>query len=396
MPTLEVEAWSTRAVDVSQSVLAEIAASGLVTVSVDGSGASLLVADSRVGTVSGAEWVVRVVPRLRVPKLMFLLGYAVDPNGWKDDAAEAGEDEELLPAVASAFAFHAIRAVEPNPLRGYVTIEERSTTLRGRMRTAEQLRRGRGLALPLEVAYDDFVIDVIENRMLLAASELLLRFPQVPIWARSRLLTLRRVLDGVTPAEARPTVPPITRLSRRYAPALRLATLILRGASIEWRGNSIAGSRFVFDMNKVFEDFLSAALIVELRRFGGEVRLQDQTQRLDERGSIRLKPDISWWRNGAPVAVVDAKYKKLTDARFPNADAYQMLAYCTAMQLPTGFLVYAKDKTTSERKYEVVHGGPELRVQTIDVELSPADVLAQVTELAAKLAATTKPITPTP
>src|SRR4051794_20984112 len=40
-----------------------------------------LVAGSRVGWVGGEDWEIRVVPALTIPKLMFLLGYAMDPTG---------------------------------------------------------------------------------------------------------------------------------------------------------------------------------------------------------------------------------------------------------------------------------------------------------------------------
>jgi 5-methylcytosine-specific restriction enzyme subunit McrC len=41
-------------------------------------------------------------------------------------------------------------------------------------------------------------------------------------------------------------------------------------------------------------------------------------------------------------AVVDAKYKAERPEGFPDADLYQMLAYCTVLGLAEGHLVYAK------------------------------------------------------
>ena len=44
---------------------------------------------------------------------------------------------------------------------------------------------------------------------------------------------------------------------------------------------------------------------------------------------MRLKPDLVWWSEIAPYRFVgDAKYKRITSTDFPNADIYQMLAYC--------------------------------------------------------------------
>ena len=38
---------------------------------------------SKVGVVLGDGWELWVAPKLPVPRLMFLLAYARDPNGWK-------------------------------------------------------------------------------------------------------------------------------------------------------------------------------------------------------------------------------------------------------------------------------------------------------------------------
>lgn len=59
------------------------------------------------------------------------------------------------------------------------------------------------------------------------------------------------------------------------------------------------------------------------------------------------------WRGGQIAAIIDAKYKRLVDKRFPNADAYQMLAYCTAFGLEQGFLVYARDTDQQPRLHHV-------------------------------------------
>ena len=41
--------------------------------------------------------------------------------------------------------------------------------------------------------------------------------------------------------------------------------------------------------------------------------------------------------------IFDAKYKvSRSDGRYPNADHYQMLAYCTALKVPRAWLVYAQ------------------------------------------------------
>jgi len=379
-----IEAWSSTAVELTPEQASEIAAAGLASVELDEPPSSWrLVTDSKIGVLDRGEWGLRVVPRLAVPKLMFLLGYAADPLGWRNSVAMFDRERDLFAAIASGFAHHAYRALEPAPLRGYVSIDEQSPALRGRLRVADQMART--MPIPLEITYDDYTANIPENQMLRGAAELLLRVRRVPTAARTRLLRIRATLEDVTAATG-PTDPPaITRLNERYGPALRLAELILSSASITTGRGEVASVAFVFDMNRVFEDFLSTALTEALTSYGGAVRLQYSAKHLDDEGKLRLIPDITWWRRGRVEAIVDAKYKRLADSRFPNADAYQMLAYCTAFDLPKGFLVYAKDAEQRSRRHRVRGGEVEIRVRAVNVERPPDDVLAQVVELAAEL-----------
>jgi len=343
-----------------------------------------LVTDSRIGVVRTDDFDLRVSPKLAIPQLMFLLSYAADPRGWRDVGPTFAAEDDLFTAVASAFAVHAERALAPAPIRGYVRVEDRSTTLRGTLRMGDQIARWPAQPIPLEIAYDDFTADVPENRLVRGAAGLLLRMPLLPFRVRRRLLRVRGLLEDVTPTSPAASVraPTITRLNARYCSVLALAELILRGASISTRAGAITGVSFVFDMNTVFEDFLSSTLKTAIERHGGRLDLQFGREHLDLQRTIRLIPDLTWWKDGACRAVLDAKYKQLTDQRFPNADAYQMLAYCTALGLHRGYLVYAKDAGASDRDHTIKDAGKVIHVRAIDVEKPPAHVLADVEKLA--------------
>ena len=388
--TIKLEAWGETIEQFGAEQARALAETGLVTVQIHEPPDSWrLRADSRIGIVAGDGWEVRVSPALEVPKLMFLLGYAADPSGWRDAIAAFSADPDLFAAIASGFAFHAERALSPAPIRGYITAEDQSTTLRGRLRFPDQIARWPGLPIPLEISYDDYTDDIAENRLVRGAAELLLRFPRIPVLARKRLLRVRATLEEVAPAAPGPDVesPEVTRLNDRYGAALKLAELILRSTSITTLEGQVSSVAFVFDMNKVFEDFLSAVLQRALQRRGGQVRLQYGREHLDLQRRIRLIPDISWWHGNTCAGVVDAKYKPLEDARFPNADAYQMLAYCTAFGLSHGYLVYARDALKNDRQHRVRNGDVTIDVRTIDVELEPDLLLDQVDQLARRIVA---------
>ena len=388
MNLIEMEAWSARAAELTHEQAAELASLDLVDVVAQPHGDSwVLAANSRIGVATGSGWELRVRPRLAVPKLFFLLAYAADSDGWKDEPAEFAFEPDLLDAIASGFSWHALNALERGVLRGYVHIEERLPGIRGRVRFADQIAQSASLPLPVEVAYDDYIDDIIENRMFKTASVALLRLPRLPTLARKRLLKLRGLLDGVSlierPREVK--MPKLTRLNERYGPALRLAELILRASSIDAPKGPLVATAFVFDMNKVFEDFVSIALRESMQRFGGEIRAQWSSW-LDHQDQLGIRPDLTWWSGARCLAVADAKYKALSYKAMPNADAYQMLAYCTALGLPRGYLVYANDSGEEPRNHLIRNAECVLMVRTLDVEREPDDLLRQVDFLADEVA----------
>lgn len=387
---IELEAWSEQAAELPASLATALTRSGLLDVRVaEPPSGWRLITDSRVGVVTVDGCDVRVRPRLVIPRLMFLLGYAADPRGWRELGPRFDGEEDLFAAVAHGFAVHAERAVSPAPLRGYVSVDDQALTLRGRVRVGDQIARWPGLPIPLEVTYDDHIADVPENQLVRGAADLLLRVPRLATEVRRRLLRVRAILEDVEPARPSLSIraPEITRLNERYAGALALAELILRSTSITTSRGKIVSVAFVFDMNKVFEDFLSVSLRAAIERFGGSVQLQYGRAHLDTERHLRLKPDITWWRGGACHAVIDAKYKALAHPSLPHGDAYQMLAYCTAFGLDRGYLVYAKDAGQEPREHTVARTGTRIRVRAIDVEREPADVLQEVDDLAAAITA---------
>jgi 5-methylcytosine-specific restriction enzyme subunit McrC len=386
---IDLTAWSEQVEDLPAEVATALTRSGMVDVRVaEPPTRWRVVTDSRVGVLTVAGWEVRVKPKLGIPRLMFLLGYAADPRGWRELGPLFDVEDHLFSAIAHGFALQAERALSPAPLRGYVAVDERELTLRGRVRIGDQLARRPGLPIPLELTYDDHIADVPENRLVRGAAELLLRMPQIPKPVRLRLLRVRATLEDVEPARPSPSIraPEITRLNVRYAGALALAELILRGTSLTTSRGQVASAAFVFDMNKVFEDFLSTALRVALERHGGRVRFQYSARHLDDAGRLTLKPDITWWHKGVCHAVIDAKYKALAVSAIPNADAYQMLAYCIAFGLESGYLVYAKDAGQKPLDHVVRGAGTRIRVRAIDVEREPAEVLSEIDALAAEIA----------
>ncbi|MEV5909348.1 restriction endonuclease [Streptomyces chartreusis] len=353
-------------------------------------------AGSKVGAVAvavpggGGPITVRVVPKVSIARLFFLLGYSLAPKGgWRDGEVDVTAHPDLLPALAHAVERQIDRALRQGLLQGYRVTEETSMVVRGRIREAEQIRRRFGATLPVELEYDEFTTDIAENRLLRAAVERLLRLPGVPHDVRRGLLHQRaRLADvAVIPrGQPLPTWQP-NRLNSRYEQALRLARTVLDNASVEHAPGGLRIDGFLFDMNKLFEDFVTVALREACRRLRHSARLQD-SHHLDEAAAIRMRPDFVLYEpGGAPCAVVDAKYKAEKRDGFPDADLYQMLAYCTALGLREGHLVYAKGNAP-HAAHTVRHAGIVIHQHALDLDQEPSDLLSDVEEVAARLVST--------
>ena len=65
-----------------------------------------------------------------------------------------------------------------------------------------------------------------------------------------------------------------------------------------------------------------------------------------------------------------------------------MFAYTTALDLPSGTLIYAKDEDEVDpRRYTVKHAGKTLEVIALDLELPLDEVIGQVRDIADSLKA---------
>src|SRR5690606_15695878 len=153
-----------------------------------------------------------------------LMGYAWRRDHWTTDDVHLDPEHELPEALADAFARLATRALDHGLLHGYVAVDDALPVVPGRVRTADPIRRRLGVGLPLEVAYDEFSVDIAENRLLLGATLRTLRMPTLPSRVRRQLLRLRLQLSDVTRpgrGAALPAWQP-SRLGARYHPALTL------------------------------------------------------------------------------------------------------------------------------------------------------------------------------
>ncbi|BCW18273.1 McrBC 5-methylcytosine restriction system component [Arthrobacter sp. NtRootA9] len=361
--------------------------SGLAKASPMGMGLYRIEPVGKVGSVrtGSVQLDVRPKDRLGLSRLLFLLSYAGE-QGFRPGTVAAQEEHELWSALAESLAQLAEQALGRGVLQGYLTVDESLRTVKGRIRISDQISRRPGMLVPLEVSYDEFTEDIAENRILRAALERMGQVPRVRPEVLSRLRLLKGKLDDVTRLPSGAPLPPWkpTRMNLRYHAVLRLAELILRNASAEAGPGRQQTASFVVDMARVFEDFVGTALREAMAAYPGELRLRYNallSEAVRDSDRLTVRPDAVHMLGGRPVVAYNAKYKAASDAGASlTADHFQMLAHCTALAVPTAWLVYAGPGEMKLRR--IMNTDIDIVEFPLDLSRPPAEILVSIRELA--------------
>jgi 5-methylcytosine-specific restriction enzyme subunit McrC len=335
-----------------------------------------------VGSVSDGDTTIVVRPKLPIARVLFLLAHSTDPT-WIDDTALA-EVDSLTEGAVILFAEACDRAMRNGILRGYRDRGERLHTVRGRIDFAEQLRSNPGRHLPLALTYQDHDGDILENRLLLAALEVVAAIPIHSDTTRRTITRLKRALVDVTLDRYDTRRLPAltwTRLNQHYRPAVDLACLILTGSEADLHAGGIQAPGLVIDMNAVFENFVRNAIRHTLGLTEHEFPAgRGARLHLDQARQLLLKPDLSRWVDGRCRMVGEIKYRYDTgDGAAPNL--YQTLAYATAAGLSEAMLIYADGPTTGTTHY-LPNAGVRIHVRHLDLDVPRDDLLNQIRSLA--------------
>src|SRR5690625_3997753 len=367
---------------------------GLVEVLPAGRDTWRLIPRGSVGSVRVEGLSVRVLPAasLGLTQLFFLLDHAAD-DAFLSSAVQARDDDELWNSVAEAMARLAHQALSAGLLRGYRRVDEALTTVRGRIRMGDQIRRHPGMTIPLEVTYSEFTPDIAENRILRTAAHRLQFLPELPDATRRRLAMVdARLADAtvIPPGAPVPTWTP-TRLNARFQDALALADRIVRRISVEVEDGHASSAAFVTEMPALFERFVQTALTAVLDGRGGRL-LDDPVVNLDsgteadadgggpvgrhraptaDGDHISVRTGLVYEVDGEPVTTFVPTYP--TDRRARAAEHYRLLAACTALGVDRAYLVYpAQRRDDAPQPRRIVHTDISIVEYPVDLSVGPA------------------------
>ena len=302
---------------------------------------------------------------------------------------------DLLEILVSLFCSKLFEAVHRGLSRRYVAHDSDLAALRGRLDVRRQFTVLAASPQRLACRYEELSPDIALNQIMRAALARLLGLARAPEnQRRIRELTFAFADVRAIPADRLPwDRVALDRTNSAWAGLLNLARLLLGERFQTTSAGEGRGFSLLFEMNTLFEEYVGRTLRRALDGSGLEVTLQGPRDHVltGEDGAVRFatRPDIVVSRGGAPILIVDTKWKRLkgaVDARrgVGQGDVYQMMAYAQVYRCERLMLLYPHhDGMEGAEGVQSVH-----RIRgTEDTKLSVASIsLADLSGLGARLA----------
>ena len=307
------------------------------------------------------------------------------------------QSNTLLEILIRAFADKLLGEVRRGLPRQYLLCEDDLPALRGRLDVTRQFTRNAVRPDRLACRFDQLDADTPLMRIMATAVAFLSKYARSS-GTRRKLDELRFVLSEIplTPLGRLPWKQvQIDRTNRRWESLFNLAQLLLHRKWQETHHSTKGpdGFTLLFPMNDLFEKYIVAMMRKALASSGIDVIDQGghraclgtfSGEYLESGDVFRTRPDIILRREEQTLAIIDTKWKKLSQDPLDQkhgvsqADVYQLMAYARLYPAPELMLLYpeAPGQLCGERKPFGIAGGSErLSIATIDASLEEAVIV---------------------
>jgi len=294
--------------------------------------------------------------RQAIRNLLFMLTFTKKIKIKESELAGLNKvNDDFFETLIYLFAQNLLSLIKNNINKEYIDLEDNLNFLKGKINFTGNIKKNSASSNKFYVCYEEFCEDNLLNQIFKFTTVSLLKITKNGYNAKI-LQELSFLFDNVTfkkITESDFQKIKLDRLNSFYEPVLNLAKIFITNSSLEVRSNNIDTFTFVFDMNELFEDF-----ITELTKkifFGTEysVKAQHSIGHLvmkkngKEKKLFKMLPDIKIFKNKkeTPLVIIDTKYKITEeDARdgVKQGDMYQMFAYSKKSLCSQVILLYPR------------------------------------------------------
>lgn len=292
---------------------------------------------AHVGIIRFADFQLNILPKiigeedsLCLENLMFMLRYTRKLEIHSMDSAEISQTKQpFLEVLIAHYANILLNALQRHIPHQYETQEDNLPTVKGRILFAKNHLVNAANLARTYCQFDEFTPDNLLNQTLKFVSHALQKLTSVS-QTRQKLLKINAVYEDVTLrpvayAETQKII--LNRNHTMFKEPLELAQMFLQHSTISLHNHTFTNLAILFDMNKLFEEFVATALE---QAFPGQVKIQNKLKIIEDIDGIpgtsyTIRPDILFGKD----TIIDTKYKRLSlpEDKPSEADIYQMLAY---------------------------------------------------------------------
>jgi 5-methylcytosine-specific restriction enzyme subunit McrC len=327
---------------------------------------------------------VLISPKIEAANIFRMLAYVYlreRPEPFLDPDVHYASDQLLFEPLVDLFNALVAKRARRGLYQSYIDHHDNLSLFRGKLWTAKHLQLN--LARPDRIFchYSQQTHDIEDNQIVKWALHVLLT--QAP-WSASTIQSLHanfhqfEAVSLVRPERSAFRNRHYHRLNDDYQLLHRLCQLFIDKRSISERPGGVAFRGFLLDMNELFEQFVSSAFEIIGERM--RILVVSQASAYLSLYPVRVRPDVTIRFGHQVIAIVDAKYKRGFDV-YNNPDIYQMLAYATALNCPSTFLVFPTSECERDGPVEIINSPVKIEIRRIDISdkgcISAAEDLAR-------------------
>lgn len=285
--------------------------------------------------------------------------------------ASLGSLEGILEFLAIHFAQLVEVKIEEGLNREYLEHSDNLPAIRGRIDFQADVRQNLVMRQRTACRFAELSWDTADNQVLRQVIRLLLNLGFSPR-LQGQLARLDSMLEEVTAGQF--VASDVARFSYHrqnagYRELHSLCILMLEYLGISHRAGAQGFKSFIIDMNRLFEGFIRESVA---SRAPGGLSVSNAAAYghlyLDTEGRVPIRPDVLAYRRKHVRLVLDCKYKRRGEATSSNADLYQAVSYCAALNVKRAILVYPSDADLNSSRI-LIRGG-EIAIEQAWVNLS--------------------------
>ena len=251
---------------------------------------------------------------------------------------------EILIREYAKSLFECLKRLTP---KKYVREEDNINYLKGKIKFTENIRYNSSNQVKFYCEYDEFSENNILNQLFLFVSTCLYNISNDSYNKKTLKFIMNYYSDIKLVRFDRFKVEKI-KLSRNqelFRKPFNLAKMFVEQTSVDLSKNKFENITLIWDMNKLFEEFVFEIMKKNESELGCKLTAQRGRKLLigDTSKKRNTFVDIMIEKDGGEKIVLDTKYKKFVSSNdFSNADVFQVSTYCLLHKAKHAILLYPR------------------------------------------------------